>query len=94
VAADCGDRAWVVVVVRREYRALGRELRYSPVLRRRSLLGRVLGWVLRHLPEILLVVLLVRLWQVTASRSDHCGLTSSPSRLWWGWCGGGARGGG
>jgi hypothetical protein len=58
----------VVVVVRREYRALGRELRYGPVLRRRSLLGRVLGWVLRHLPEILLVVLLIRLWQVTAEQ--------------------------
>jgi hypothetical protein len=48
----------VVVVVRREYRALGRELRYGPVLRRRS----VLGWVLRHLPEILLLVLLIHLW--------------------------------
>jgi hypothetical protein len=54
--------------VRREYRALGRELRYDPVLRRRSLLSRVLGWVLRHLPEILILVLVIHLWQITAEQ--------------------------
>jgi hypothetical protein len=57
-----------VVAVSREYRALGRELRPGPEATHRSLFGRVLGWVFRHLPEILLVVLLVRLWQVTAQQ--------------------------
>ncbi len=52
----------------REYRALGRELRHGPQIKRRSLLARVLGWVFRHLPEILLVVLLARLWQLTANQ--------------------------
>jgi hypothetical protein len=56
-----------VVAVSREYRALGRELRSGPEAKHRSLLGRVLGWVFRHLPEILLV-LLIRLWQVTAQQ--------------------------
>jgi hypothetical protein len=78
----------VVVVVRREYRALGRELRYGPVLRRRSLLGRVLGWVLRHLPEILLVVLLIHLWQITAERigplwTDALILAIAVGLVWW-----------
>jgi len=58
----------VVAVSRREYRALGRELRHGPEVRRRSLLGRLVGWVFRHLPEILLVVLLVRIWQITAEQ--------------------------
>jgi hypothetical protein len=57
-----------VVAVSREYRALGRELRPGPETTHRSLFGRVLGWVLRHLPEILLVLLLVGLWQVTAQQ--------------------------
>jgi hypothetical protein len=57
-----------VVAVSREYRALGRELRPGPETTRRSLFGRSVGWVFRHLPEILLVVLLIRLWQVTAQR--------------------------
>jgi hypothetical protein len=75
-------------MVRREYRALGRELRDGPVLRRRSLLGRVLGWVLRHLPEILLVVLLIRLWQVTAEWigplwTDVLTLTIAVGLVWW-----------
>jgi hypothetical protein len=52
----------------REYRALGRELRPGPETTHRSLLGRVLGWVFRHLPEILLVLLLIRLWQITAQQ--------------------------
>jgi len=54
--------------VSREYRALGRELRRGPTLKRGSLVGRVLAWVFRHLPEILLMVLLVRVWQVTAEQ--------------------------
>jgi hypothetical protein len=57
-----------VVAVSREYRALGRELRPGPETTHRSLLGRVLGWAFRHLPEILLVLLLVGLWQVTAQQ--------------------------
>ena len=57
-----------MVAVSREYRALGRELRPGPEATHRSLMGPVLGWVLRHLPEILLVVLLIRLWQVTAQQ--------------------------
>jgi hypothetical protein len=65
-----GDWAWAVVVVRREYRALGRELRHGPALRHRSLLGRMVGWVLRHLPEILLLMLLVHLWRITAKHSN------------------------
>lgn len=47
---------------------LGRELRPGPQVTRRSVVGRLLGWVFRHLPEILLVLLLIRVWQVTAGR--------------------------
>lgn len=88
MGAGQGDRAPVVVVVRREYRALGRELRYGPVLRRRSLLGRVLGWVLRHLPELLLVVLLIHLWQIAAERigplwTDALILAIVVGLVWW-----------
>jgi hypothetical protein len=57
-----------VIAVSREYRALGRELRPGPEAKHRSLLGRVLGWVFRHLPEILLVLLLIHLWQITAQQ--------------------------
>ncbi|MGB6161482.1 MAG: hypothetical protein WBF75_02675 [Pseudonocardiaceae bacterium] len=52
----------------REYRALGRELRPGPGIKHRSVVGRLVGWVFRHLPEILLVVLLIRVWQLTAAR--------------------------
>lgn len=52
--------------MRREYRTLGRELRPGPQLKRRSVWDRLVGWVFGHLPEILLVVLLIRVWQVTA----------------------------
>lgn len=58
----------MVVVVSREYRALGRELRPGPGVKRRSLLGRLVGWVLRHLPELLFLVLLVGIWQVIAEQ--------------------------
>jgi hypothetical protein len=54
--------------VSREYRALGRELRPGPEVRRRSVVGRLMGWVFRHLPEIIVVVLLIRGWQMTAEQ--------------------------
>lgn len=54
--------------MRREYRALGRELRPGREVKRRSVVGRLVGWVFRHLPEILLVILLIWVWQVTAER--------------------------
>ena len=77
-----------MVAVSREYRALGRELRPGPEATRRSLLGRVLGWVLRHLPEILLVVLLIRLWQVTAQQisprwTTILTITTVIGLVWW-----------
>lgn len=57
-----------MVGVSRDYRALGRELRPGPPARRRTLLGRLLGWVFRHLPELLALVLLVRAWVWSAER--------------------------
>ena len=74
----------------REYRALGRELRPGPKATHRSLLGRVLGWVLRHLPEILLVVLLIRLWQLTAQQIGPLWTTiltvvAVVGLVWWRW---------
>ena len=52
----------------REYRALGRELRPGQEARHRSVVGRLVGWVLRHLPEIIVVLLLIHAWHVTAAR--------------------------
>jgi hypothetical protein len=52
----------------REYRALGRELRPGPGATRRSLIGRLVGWVFRHLPEILLVLVLVGVWLACSDR--------------------------
>ena len=52
----------------REYRSLGRELRPYPAPRRRGLLLRLVGWVFRHLPEILLLLLVIHAWQATAAR--------------------------
>jgi len=74
--------------VSREYRALGRELRHGLEIKRRSLLGRVLGWVVRHLPEILLVVLLVRAWQITAEQigplwTNILDLVIAVGLVWW-----------
>ena len=57
-----------MVAVSREYRGLGRELRPYPAPRRRGLLLRLVGWVFRHLPEIVLLLLVIRLWQATAAR--------------------------
>ncbi|PZS16047.1 MAG: hypothetical protein DLM60_15965 [Pseudonocardiales bacterium] len=52
----------------REYRALGRELRPGPQIKRRPVWARLVGWVLRHLPEIQLVALLIRVSQLTAAQ--------------------------
>jgi hypothetical protein len=52
----------------RDVRALGRELRPEPEPVRRSLPRLLLGWLLRHLPEIVLSYLLVRAWQWAAGR--------------------------
>lgn len=51
----------------REVRWLARELRPGPV-RRRPVWWRVVGWVLRHLPEILAIILAIRAWQVCSAR--------------------------
>jgi hypothetical protein len=72
----------------REYRALGRELRPGPKATHRSLLARVLGWVFRHLPEILLVLLLIRLWQLTAQQigpqwTTILTITAAIGLVWW-----------
>jgi hypothetical protein len=56
-----------VAAVSREYRSLGRALRPGPVTRRRPLLARVAGWLVRHLPEIVLVLAAVRAWQFCAA---------------------------
>ncbi|MGH3809130.1 MAG: hypothetical protein ACRDRU_21400 [Pseudonocardiaceae bacterium] len=52
----------------RDYRALGRELRPGPGVKRRSLLGQLVGLVFRHLPEILLMALLIRAWLACAEQ--------------------------
>ena len=72
----------------REYRALGRELRPGPETTHRSLLGRVLGWMFRHLPEILLVLLLIHLWQITAQQigpqwTTLLTITTVIGLVWW-----------
>jgi hypothetical protein len=57
-----------VVPVSREYRGLARTLRPGPELRRRGLVARLVGWVFRHLPELLLLLLVIRVWQACAVR--------------------------
>ena len=52
----------------REYRALGRELRAGREVKQRSVLSRLVRWVFRHLPEIVVVFLLIRVWQITAAQ--------------------------
>lgn len=47
---------------------LGRELRPGPQAKRRSVVGQLLGWVFRHLPEIIVALLLIRAWQLTAEQ--------------------------
>jgi hypothetical protein len=74
--------------MRREYRALGRELRHGPDVQHRSVVGRAVGWVFRHLPEILLVVLLVVVWQVTAEQigplwTNILAVATAVGLMWW-----------
>jgi len=58
-----------VVPVSREYRALARTLRPGFDVRpRRSWVARVAGWVVRHLPELVLILLVVRAWQAASDR--------------------------
>jgi branched-subunit amino acid transport protein AzlD len=73
----------------REYRALGRELRPVPQTGRRSLVGRLVGWVFRHLPEILLILLAIRVWQACAAQigplwTDTLVASLVAGLLWWG----------
>ncbi len=77
-----------MVAVSREYRALGRELRPYPVPRRRGLLARLVGWVFQHLPEILLLLLVIRLWQWSAARigplwTDALAAAVVTGAVWW-----------
>lgn len=77
-----------MVAVSREYRALGRELRHGTEVKHRSLLGRLVGWVFRHLPEILLVVLLVGVWQVTVEQigplwTNILAVVAAVGLVWW-----------
>ena len=77
-----------MVAVSREYRALGRELRPYPVPRRRGLLARLVGWVFRHLPEIVLLLLVIRLWQWSAARigplwTDALAAAVVTGAVWW-----------
>lgn len=53
---------------RREFRGLARELRPQPREQRRSLLVRLIFFGLRHLPEIVLIWLVIRGWQAVAHR--------------------------
>jgi hypothetical protein len=60
VALDVAGRA-----VSREFRSLARELRPT-YRRRRPVLLVAAGWVLRHLPELLAVLVVMRLWLASA----------------------------
>jgi hypothetical protein len=78
-----------VVAVSREYRGLARTLRPGPELPRRGVVARVVGWVFRHLPELLALVLLVRLWQACAARvgpvwTDLLAAGLVAGLAWWG----------
>jgi hypothetical protein len=57
-----------VVAVSREYRSLGRALQPVMLVRRPSVVGRVVRWLLRHLPELLLLLLIAHVWQAVAHR--------------------------
>jgi hypothetical protein len=85
-AAAAADPA--VVTVSREYRALGRELRPVPQIKRRSLVGRLVGWVFRHLPEIFLLLLVIRAWRPSADKvgplwTDALGVGLAVGLVWW-----------
>lgn len=66
-AGAAGQDAGAAVGVSREHRRLVRMLRPPPV-HRPSVARAVAGWVWRHLPELLLVVLLVRFWAWASPR--------------------------
>jgi hypothetical protein len=77
-----------VAVVSREYRALGRELRPGPRIKRQPGWARLTGWVFRHLPEIITVVLLIRVWQLTAAQigplwTNILSITVVVGLVWW-----------
>lgn len=58
-----------VVAVSREYRGLARTLRPAELAPHRpGVLWRLVGWGFRHLPEILLLLLVIRCWQAAADR--------------------------
>jgi hypothetical protein len=50
----------------REYRSLARALQPQPSHNRRSLLFRLIAFTIRHLPEIIVVWLLIRAWKMVA----------------------------
>ena len=80
--------ALAVAVVSREYRALGRELRPGPGVKRRSLLGRLVRLVFRHVPEMLFLVLLVWVWQITAEQigplwTNALAVVAAAGLVWW-----------
>jgi hypothetical protein len=52
----------------REYRSLARAMQPQPIHNRRSLLFRLIAFTVRHLPEIIVVWLLIRSWQIVAGR--------------------------
>ena len=52
----------------REYRSLARALQPQQTHTKRSLLFRLIAFIVRHLPEIIVVWLLVRAWQIVAGR--------------------------
>jgi hypothetical protein len=52
-----------VVAVNREYRALGRVLQPVVMVPRRGLARRLAGFLFRNLPELLLILLMLRVWQ-------------------------------
>jgi hypothetical protein len=80
-----------MIGISHQYRALDRELRPVPQAQHRSIWSRLVG-VFRHFPEIMIVMLLVRLGQITAGQINPV-WTSAPLVVSVvGWGGGGAPG--
>ena len=63
----------------REYRSLARALQPQQTHTKRSLLFRLIAFVIRHLPEIIVVWLLIRAWQTSHSRSVRSGRRLRPA---------------
>jgi hypothetical protein len=57
-----------VVAVSREYRSLGRALQPVVLVPRRGPARRLVGFLFRHLPELVVLALLVHLWRVATDR--------------------------